>query len=433
MIGRRRWSSSVLCCLCFVCPSNLPQFLLSIRSSILCSTLPYLSSIKYRSPLSSSPIYHYSVVSALSVQRWHESYSSSSYSSDSSLLSSSFCSAVSYSTLSMTTNRELVLGTHSGIFHCDEVVGMVLLRYIFPLTDRTILRSRDPLVLSTCDVVIDVGGIYDHETKRYDHHQRGFSETFCDNSRKCVTYLSSAGLVYKHYGKQILQTAFGIRDAKLLSVIYLKLYENFIESVDAVDTGVSICESGGRQYKDTTSLSYRISRLNPTWNDSEGLSEDVQFNKAMDIAREEFQAQVRGLLKVWWPARSIVEASIANRMSVHPSGQIIILEQGCPFIEHLYELEDEFGITDRPVLYALFADKDSWRIRAVGVKGESFAIRAPLPERWRGLRDEEASKAVGTDGVVFVHASGFLAGTSTKEAALVLASKALEEQQKQSD
>eukprot|EP00922_Rhytidocystis_sp_ex-Travisia-forbesii_P070501 GHVS01105309.1.p1 GENE.GHVS01105309.1~~GHVS01105309.1.p1 ORF type:complete len:174 (+),score=20.30 GHVS01105309.1:3-524(+) len=145
------------------------------------------------------------------------------------------------------------------------------------------------------------------------------------------------------------------------------------------------------------------------------------------------RAQVRGLLKVWWPARSIVEASIANRMSVHPSGQIIILEQGCPFIEHLYELEDEFGITDRPVLYALFADKDSWRIRAVGVKGESFAIRAPLPERWRGLRDEEASKAVGTDGVVFVHASGFLAGTSTKEAALVLASKALEEQQKQSD
>ena len=26
-------------------------------------------------------------------------------------------------------------------------------------------------VLATCSIVVDVGGVYDHEAKRYDHHQ----------------------------------------------------------------------------------------------------------------------------------------------------------------------------------------------------------------------------------------------------------------------
>jgi uncharacterized UPF0160 family protein len=35
-----------------------------------------------------------------------------------------------------------------------------------------ILRSRDPSVLKGCDIVVDVGGEYNPDTHRYDHHQR---------------------------------------------------------------------------------------------------------------------------------------------------------------------------------------------------------------------------------------------------------------------
>ena len=49
-------------------------------------------------------------------------------------------------------------------------------------------------VLDTMDAVLDVGGVYDHETDRYDHHQRGFDQNF---GHGFVTKLSSAGLVYK--------------------------------------------------------------------------------------------------------------------------------------------------------------------------------------------------------------------------------------------
>ena len=55
-------------------------------------------------------------------------------------------------------------------------------------------RSRDPDVLGTCDVVVDVGAVYDEATLRFDHHQRGFTEVF---GHGFETKLSSAGLVYK--------------------------------------------------------------------------------------------------------------------------------------------------------------------------------------------------------------------------------------------
>lgn len=55
-------------------------------------------------------------------------------------------------------------------------------------------RTRDPAILNTCDIVVDVGGIYDEAAQRFDHHQRGFTEIF---GHGFTTKLSSAGLVYK--------------------------------------------------------------------------------------------------------------------------------------------------------------------------------------------------------------------------------------------
>jgi uncharacterized UPF0160 family protein len=55
-------------------------------------------------------------------------------------------------------------------------------------------RSRDPAVLDTCDIVVDVGATYDESKQRFDHHQRGFTEVF---GHGFETKLSSAGLIYK--------------------------------------------------------------------------------------------------------------------------------------------------------------------------------------------------------------------------------------------
>jgi len=57
---------------------------------------------------------------------------------------------------------------------------------------------------------------------------------------------------------------------------------------------------------------------------------------------------------------------------------------------------------------------------------DSFQNRKPLPEEWRGLRDQELSTKSGIPGCVFVHASGFIGGNGSFEGALQMAQKALE-------
>ncbi|XP_041096302.1 MYG1 exonuclease-like [Polyodon spathula] len=64
------------------------------------------------------------------------------------------------------------IGTHDGTFHCDEVLACFLLRQLPGYKDAEIVRTRDPALLSECDVVVDVGGEFDPKRHRYDHHQR---------------------------------------------------------------------------------------------------------------------------------------------------------------------------------------------------------------------------------------------------------------------
>ncbi|MGH0180566.1 UNVERIFIED_CONTAM: hypothetical protein FKN15_004571 [Acipenser sinensis] len=66
----------------------------------------------------------------------------------------------------------LRIGTHNGTFHCDEVLACFLLKQLPEYKDAEIVRTRDPALLSECDVVVDVGGEFDPKRHRYDHHQR---------------------------------------------------------------------------------------------------------------------------------------------------------------------------------------------------------------------------------------------------------------------
>ena len=66
-----------------------------------------------------------------------------------------------------------------------------------------------------------------------------------------------------------------------------------------------------------------------------------------------------------------------------------------------------------------------WRVQAVPVSPASFQNRRSLPAAWRGLRDTELSAVAGVPGLVFVHASGFIGGADTQEAAIEMARRAL--------
>ncbi|XP_050254137.1 uncharacterized protein LOC126700164 isoform X2 [Quercus robur] len=255
------------------------------------------------------------------------------------------------------------VGTHNGSFHCDEALACFMLRLTHKFSAAQIVRTRDPKILESLDAVVDVGGLYDSTRDRYDHHQNGFAEVF---GHGFTTKLSSAGLVYKHYGLEIIAKELQLDEGHPdVYHLYLAVYKSFMES--------------------------------------------VQFHA-----------------KSWLPAQSIVMECIAARDSIDSSGEIMVLMRSCPWKLHIFELEEEMKI-DPSIKYVIYQDDRSgnWRLQAVSVSPDKFESRKPLPYLWRGLEHDKLSEVAGIPGCVFVHMSGFIGGNRTYEGALAMARASL--------
>lgn len=335
-----------------------------------------------------------------------------------------------------------LIGTHSGHFHADEALAVHMLRMLPSYHEAPLVRTRDPKVLETCHTVVDVGGEYDAQRNRYDHHQRGFTTTFPGRPTK----LSSAGLVFMHFGRAIIAQRLGVADheADEVALLHGKLYENFIEALDAHDNGVSLYDpaalaAAGLQKRFSEggfTLGALVGRLNPNWNDpvpsdpaEAQRREDDKFLAASRRIGEEFERELDYHANVWLPAREIVRKAFAARSDYDPEGRVLVFEgQSVPWKDHLYTLEAESGASS-PVLYVLYPEKPGpgakWRIQCVPEGKDSFVSRKPLPEAWRGFRDEELDRVTSIPGCVFVHAAGFIGGNKTFEGAKEMASKAL--------
>ncbi|CAL9757821.1 unnamed protein product [Musa acuminata subsp. burmannicoides] len=335
-------------------------------------------------------------------------------------------SPAAFSTGSPSPNRKRV-GTHNGSFHCDEALGCFLIRLTEKFSGAEVVRTRDSQLLETLDAVLDVGGVYDPIRDRYDHHQNGFSEVFGHGFN---TKLSSAGLVYKHYGKEIIAKELQLDEGhENVQRLYLSVYKSFVEAIDAIDNGINQYDTDQPpKYVNNTHLSSRVGRLNLDWMDPDQSSEkeNAAFQQAMMLAGGEFLESVRFHVRSWLPARSIVLECLASRCNVDPSGEIMVLDRFCPWKLHLFELEKELKI-DPLIKYVIFQDErsKSWRVQAAAVSPDMFESRRPLPLPWRGLRDDELSEKSGIPGCVFVHMGGFIGGNQTYDGALAMARTAL--------
>ncbi|KAF2466971.1 MYG1 protein-like protein [Lindgomyces ingoldianus] len=346
-----------------------------------------------------------------------------------------------------------LIGTHNGHFHADEALAVSMLRLLPTYSHSALVRTRDPSILSTCHTVVDVGSEYDASRNRYDHHQRGFSATFPGHSTK----LSSAGLVFLHFGKAIIQTVTGLPDGADLDLLFSKIYTDFIEAFDANDNGISVLNpsdltSAGltKKFEDRGfSIASVVSRYSyahslpspsPSSNSAPAKSkdelqaeEDTRFLKASTFVGEQFLLEVTDCATAWLPARHSVQQAYATRMQYDAQGRILVLPEGMPWSNHLYTLEKETPTADGvspQVLYVLFPETpeadSKWRIRAVSKENGGFENRKDLPEPWKGVRDEALNEVSGVQGCVFVHAAGFIGGNKTLEGALEMARKACE-------
>ncbi|GBN00022.1 UPF0160 protein MYG1, mitochondrial [Araneus ventricosus] len=283
-------------------------------------------------------------------------------------------------------------------------------------------------ILKDCDIVVDVGAVYDPSCHRYDHHQRSFDHTMntLNQEYPWTVKLSSAGLVYFHFGHEIIANILKLPvDSEEVKILYGRVYENFIQEIDAIDNGVKPCDSE-HKYDIHTHLSSRVKRLNPSWTETNP-DETKCFEKACQLVEQEFLDRINFYGKTWLPARDIVKSAVQNRFSVHSSGEIIdFASGGCPWKEHLFELEESLKV-EKPIKFVIYPDtvNKRWRIQCVSVAPFSFENRLSLCKEWCGLQGEELNKKSGIDGCVFVHMSGFIGGNKTREGALQMALKTL--------
>lgn len=63
-------------------------------------------------------------------------------------------------------------------------------------------------------------------------------------SKKWTTKLSSAGLVYYHFGERLIKQLMDCPepDDRVVQTLYNKVYGCFMEEIDAIDNGINIAD-----------------------------------------------------------------------------------------------------------------------------------------------------------------------------------------------
>src|SRR3989344_1324410 len=98
--------------------------------------------------------------------------------------------------------KKLKLVTHDGSFHVDDIFAAATLSIYLEKIGQNfeIIRTRDEDMIASADYVFDVGGVYDPEKNKFDHHQFGGA-----GERESIPY-ASFGLVWKKFGKNVAGT-----------------------------------------------------------------------------------------------------------------------------------------------------------------------------------------------------------------------------------
>ena len=315
-----------------------------------------------------------------------------------------------------------IVGTHSGTFHSDEVLSTLLLKYYPPLTKSIIFRTRNNEILKQCDIVVDVGNIIDPKSYRFDHHMKEFTEVFDEKDEELNKIkLSSAGLVWKYLGRDILNNILISinlleQNKGYLEEIYKRIYKDFIMGLDGIDNGITQYDKDIKpKYKLAGDFNNRISRLNPEWN-TDNVDVNERFKKAWDIAEEEFFYHIKNYANSYFIAYDIVLKAIKEALKGDKS--YFILENYCPWKRCIYEIEKKLGVENK-FLYCIHPSSNyRWSSTAVNINENCMELRKPFPKEWRAKSDKELQNITKIKDAIFVHVSGFVSFWHTKKSAI---------------
>ncbi len=198
----------------------------------------------------------------------------------------------------------VVIGVHNGIFHCDDVTACacldILLENLYDYSDKfevkkvAIVRTRNSEVLKECSICVDVGGgTLDHHTKNV--------------KRENGKLYSSIGLVWKTYGKKMIQLIMPDLSTSEIDRLFEKIDNEIIRHIDADDNGELIEKKPNDNGKiEETNVPDNekyyiafdfdfITIFNPSWHE-ENPDYNGSFIRAFEVTRRTFNNCLKSII-----------------------------------------------------------------------------------------------------------------------------------------
>lgn len=307
----------------------------------------------------------------------------------------------------------VVVTTHDGRFHTDEVTGVALL-LLGPLRNTKqvfIGRNRYQYWWDNSDYLLDVGNIYDPDRNRFDHHDVGFDISYQDG-----TYYATAGMVWLKYGESIIAhlIATHFPDFTITEEHIVAAYDqvmSLIKRIDNVDNG----QSADDHYQKNPLIGL-VTVLNP--------QRSVVMEK--DQYHQHFLTAVDAVL-VWLKNKitTILSCELSlpyfhECIRAYQEKEYVVFPSMIPWkdmlMTHWHDL--------LPFKLVISTDDDNSRWVVHGLPGHrrKFGqLRCSAPHWMRGKSGRELEEVVGISDLVFCHRNGFMCYTKTRESAEAVA------------
>lgn len=281
------------------------------------------------------------------------------------------------------TDHRIILGTHSGEFHADELLATAVLttelrkfaganRYRY---DIRVYRSRDLNYLNNaCDLVYDIGN------GKYDHH--------------------SADQVYYPNGIPMASCGKILNDVILDADIAEGLRRKLFYAVEANDNGAPLPD-----YLESSQLAF-VGAFNQRWDEEwTGRQTRDHFNNVLNIVEVIYERIYKSVL-----SDIAAKAQLEKFSTFMHDGKFLILDRYCPYHEYA---------RTHPELIAVVYPKDhQWMIRMSPTFKRKYETRYLFPREWAGLSDSALRDISGVPSIRFCHRALFLTTCNTKEGAL---------------
>lgn len=320
---------------------------------------------------------------------------------------------------------KLHFGTHDGIHHVDELVGITILEIAYIKEEAYLVRTRKYDELNKLDIVIDVG------EGKFDHHISGFN-----TCRETGEMYASAGLVWKCFAEKAISNIATEQGVYIhndeIKIIKEQIDKEIIIPIDMEDNGKKVMKH---------KFSF-IPKFRPTWLETPDYN--IAFYKAEKIAFEIMKKIIKCKIeqivtkkqlkrKHEYIITAVNAFEISKRIIKHKIAQIVAkkkLPKICDSVNNgIIEIPSQIfpwleGVTrynknhNNSISFVIFPyPSGGWAAQCVppSIK-EEFEQLVPFPKEWAGENEKTLPKITGIKEATFCQNGRFFAKAKTKNA-----------------